>query len=66
MNCKIIDVCMRLHNFLVDNRNEEHFATLEEYTVFDEDCHSVNLFLDFEGVDGGEDDVHRDTNGNVL
>ncbi len=37
MNCKIIDVCMRLHNFLVDNRNEEHFSTLEDYEVFDED-----------------------------
>ena len=27
MNCKIIDACMRLHNFLVDNRNEEIFLT---------------------------------------
>ena len=37
--------------------------------MFDEDCqqfYSVNLFLDFEGVDGGEDDVHRDTTGNII
>ena len=68
MNYKIIDVCMRLHIFLVDNHNEEHFVTSEEYAVFDEGCwwfYSVNPFLDFEGVDGGEEDVHRDANGNV-
>jgi hypothetical protein len=40
----------------------------EEYEVFDEDCrqfHAINPFLDFKDVDGGEDDVHRDANGNV-
>ena len=51
--------------FFSGQSNAENFNS-EEYAVFDEDCHSVNLFLDFEGVDGGEDDVHRDTNGNVL
>ena len=59
---------MRLHNFLVDNRNEEKILTSEDYEVFDDDCrrfYAVNPFLDFEGVDGGEDDIHRDANGNI-
>ena len=41
----------------------------EEQEVFDEDCrqfYAVNPFLDFKGVDRGEDNVHRVANGNVL
>ena len=52
----------------MDNHNEEHFVTSEEYAMFDEGCrwfYSVNPFLDFEGVDGGEEDVHRDKDGHV-
>ena len=38
MNCKIIDVCMRLHNFIVDHDNNKNFAgTLVDRVVFDDD-----------------------------
>ena len=38
MNCKIIDVCMRLHNFIVDNCNNDNFGTSMDRIVFDDDC----------------------------
>jgi hypothetical protein len=41
LNCKVIDACMRLHNFIVDfceaNRCVSEFITLDR-SVFDDDC----------------------------
>ena len=37
MNCMIIDACMRLHNFIVDSRNDESFGTSLDHEVFDDD-----------------------------
>ena len=69
MNCKIIDVCMRLHNFIVDHRNRnDNFSTSLDREIFDDDCRrffAVDPFLDDIGVRGGEDDVQRYENGEV-
>ena len=68
MNCKIIDVCMRLHNFIVDNRNNDNFGTSMDHIVFDDDCRrffSVHPEMDDIGVRGGEEDVQRNEEGEV-
>ena len=69
MNCMIIDACMRLHNFIVDSRNDESFGTSLDREVFDDDCRrffAINAFVDDDGVRGGEDDVRRDEEGNTV
>lgn len=69
-NLKVIDACLRLHNFIVDFREaEKEVSPLEELErlVFDEDCRrfmAVNPDLDHYGVDGGEDDPMLDEDGN--
>ena len=68
MNCTVIDACMRLHNFIVDNRNEGCEMDPVDRQVFDDDARryfSVHPNNE-EGVHGGEDDVRRDENGNIL
>jgi hypothetical protein len=68
MNCMIIDVCMRLHNFIVDRRNNDRFSTALDHDVFDNDCRrffAANPFLEDIGVRGGEDDVRRNEDGDV-
>ena len=68
MNCMIIDVCMRLHNFIVDHRNNQNFSTSMDRAIFDDDCRrffAVNPFMDDIGVRGGEDDIRRDEDGGV-
>lgn len=67
-NTKIIDACMRLHNFIVDFR-EEHSDVGPDREIFDEDCRrfmAVNPDLDFDGVVGGDDEEKRDSDGNKL
>jgi hypothetical protein len=69
MNCKIVDKCMRLHNFVVDHRqNNESFSSSVDREIFDDDCQryfAVNPFLEVDIVRGGEDDVCRDADGNI-
>jgi hypothetical protein len=68
-NCKIIDACMRLHNFIVDHReNRCTFDTIDR-RIFDEDNRrffASNIVFDGMGVDGGEEDIRLDMNGNIL
>ena len=66
-NCKIIDACFVLHNFIVKHREGE-MSTMDEcdFEVFDEECrrfYAVNLD-EREGIDGGERDIRLDRNGN--
>jgi hypothetical protein len=77
MNCKVIDACMRLHNFIVDYR-ERYLCVLEstalDRDVFDDDCrrylathleqHEDGVYDG--GVYGGEQDIRRDENFNQL
>jgi hypothetical protein len=68
VNCKIIDACMRLHNFIVEHRNEDEsiFAESLDFEIFDDDCrrfYAVDPFRNNEGVYGGEQDVRRDADG---
>jgi len=67
-NMRIIDACIRLHNFIVDFREECGDQESDtERSLFDEDCrrfmaaqsHGCSV-----GVQGGEDDIRRDSNGN--
>lgn len=39
LTCKIIDVCMRLHNFIVHHRgnNDKDFSTSVDHAIFDDD-----------------------------
>lgn len=63
---------MRLHNFIVDFREETKVTSLVDEIdkeVFDEDCRrflAVHPEIDNGGVHGGEDDDKLDKNGNVL
>lgn len=68
-NIRIIDACMRLHNFIVDFREaqEESGADDAEKSLFDEDCRrflAAQSNIGPIGVQGGEDDIRRDANGN--
>ena len=72
MNCKIVDACMRLHNFIVDFREEMEPSSTRgvslDREIFNEDC---RRFLAAQsgvgaGVHGGEEDIRRDADGNPL
>ncbi len=70
LNCKIIDACMRLHNFIVDHRCEDeiNFSQSIDFEIFDDDCrrfYAVNPFQNSEGVYGGEEDVRHNRDGSV-
>ena len=72
-NIRVIDACMRLHNFTVDYR-EAHGGMSSgiddiDKTIFDEDCRRFlaaqsNVGGGAVGVHGGENDIRRDANGN--
>ena len=71
VNCKIIDACMRLHNFIVEHRNEDEstFAESLDFEIFDDDCrrfYAVDPFHNYEGVYGGEQDCRRDADGSIA
>jgi hypothetical protein len=60
-NVNIIDACMRLHNFIVDWRNDDHFQSsdIDERSIFDEDHRRfMSAFPELEavGVQGGENE----------
>jgi hypothetical protein len=69
LNCKVIDACMRLHNFIVDFREAEQntSASMEiDRVVFDDDCRRfLATILEsgdevFDGgVHGGEQEIRR-------
>ena len=70
-NVNVIDACMRLHNFIVDWREEKAAASSSdmEMSIFDEDHRrfmAVYPSIDNIGVHGGEEDVRLDANGNRL
>jgi hypothetical protein len=68
MNCIIIDACMHLHNFIVDQRKNNRFSATLDHAVFDDDCRwffAVNPFLEDIGIQGGEDNVGRNEDGEV-
>jgi hypothetical protein len=69
MNCMVIDVCMRLHNFIVERRDaNDRFSTSLDRDVFDDDCRrffAIHPFLEDIGVRGGEDDIQRNQDGEV-
>ncbi|KAL7544549.1 hypothetical protein ACHAWF_007926 [Thalassiosira exigua] len=72
-NCRIIDACMRLHNFIVDFREEfeptSYSAISFDREIFTEDS---RRFLAGQqgvgswGVNGGEEELRRDAEGNPL
>ena len=64
-NCKIIDACLRLHNFIVDHR-ESTAMDLIDKSVFDDECRrAFAVSVDIEGVMGGEFDVCRKLDGSI-
>ena len=67
MNCNIIDACMRVHNFIVNNREEGIGIDSVDKDVFDDDARrffAVHPDED-EGIYGSEEDNRLDENGNV-
>jgi len=70
-NTQIIDACLRLHNFIIDYREETGADDGPERSVFDEDSrryHAAQTDIggDVGGVFGGDDEEKRDANGNKL
>jgi hypothetical protein len=68
MNCKVIDACMRLHNFIFDFREEtlsqsDSSDSLEiDRSVFSDEMRrflSINLNEEVVGVLGGENEIRR-------
>lgn len=68
-NMEVIDACMRLHNFIVDFREEQRYGLdTMEHSVFDDDCRrflAIHPAVDA-GVHGGEEDDRLDVEGNKL
>ena len=65
-NIRIIDVCMRLHNLIVDYRESAAVDDAPyERELFDDECRrflAVNADMEEGGVHGGESDIQRDAN----
>ena len=64
-NCRVIDACMRMHNFIVDFHDATKPDIIEK-DVFDNDCQqflATNPGLDEGGVHGEEEDICQDVNG---
>jgi len=77
LNCKIIDACMRLHNFIVDFRETNLCVTEStalDREVFDDDCrrYLATHLEQYEdgvydgGVYGGEHDIRHDNDFSPL
>ena len=68
MNCRIIDACMRFHNFIVDHRCDRNNMDSVDMDIFNEDARRYFAVhpCEEQGVFGGEDDVRRGENGNLL
>ncbi len=65
-NCRIIDACMRLHNFIVEYRESAAAADdTDERYIFEDDFRrflaASPVFLQG-GIHGGEDEAVRDAN----
>ena len=60
INCFIVDACLRLHNFILENSNRPFLGSIEK-EVFDEDCRRYfAIHPDIpEGVNGGELEQQR-------
>jgi len=73
-NVNVIDACMRLHNFIVDWREDKQGPCrtevgMKERDLFEEDHRKFMAAypdIDIYGVHGGEEDDRRDSNGNPL
>lgn len=68
MNCAVIDACFRLHNFIIDHRACNTDMDSIDREIFNEDSRrffAVATELS-EGVFGGEDDIRRDAEGNMI
>ena len=76
LNCKVIDACMRLHNFIVDFREAQHNSSASteiDRAVFDDDCRRfLATILEsgdevFDGgVHGGELEIRRNEDFETL
>lgn len=68
-NCNVIDACMRLHNFIVDFREDSAAELALDRSVFDDDCRRFLAVTPSDtegGVHGGEEDLRLDSNGNMY
>ena len=66
-NIRVIDACMRLHNFIVDYREANGADNNADKSIFDEDCRrflATQSNVRSVGVHGGEDEIRLDANGN--
>jgi hypothetical protein len=72
LNCKVINACMQIHNFIVDfwEQSQPESIDLVDRSVFNDECRwflSINLNEEYEGgVHGGELDIHRNDNFEPL
>jgi hypothetical protein len=64
LNCKVINACMQMHNFIVDfweQRSQSKSIDLVDRSVFDDECRRfLSIYLNKEcevGVYGGELDI---------
>ncbi len=76
-NCKVIDACIRLHNFIIDfgdardDVNSSNAIDREyEFEIIDDECRRFlavcpDLEIEEGGVHGGELDVKRDVDFNL-
>ncbi len=63
---KVIDLCMRLHNFITEFCQQHSFPVNRDKTIFNKDCCRVFLHNKYRGVCGGEDDCHHHEDGSIL
>ncbi len=65
-NCRVIDACFCLHNFIVTHRQGEESMDECDFDVFDEDSRRFfAIHLDMsEGIDGGERGIRLNRDGN--
>ena len=71
-NCKVIDACIRLHNFIIDYRLSSSDTNDSSYerSIFDDECRRFLAVLpdteDEGGIHGGKCEVQRDNDFNIY
>ena len=69
---RVIDACMRLHNFIIDFCLNNELPTTSEYIdrkIFDEDCRrflASSIDTTYFGIQGGEDGVKMNAYGKIF
>ncbi len=65
-NVKVIDTCLRLHNFITEFGKQNSFPVNSDNNIFNNDSRRYFLHATYSSVCGGEDDLRCNEDGSVF